>query len=170
MKKVCSWCKKNLENVPSELFSDAVITHGICVDCLARHIGPQQSGLLEYIDGLAAPVLVVDTSGCVKTANRLARTLLQKELPEIEGFRGGDVFECAFATLPGGCGNSVHCDACTIRKTVMDTFQSGESHLMTPAYLLRGTPDNTQETSFLISTEKVDGIVLLRIDKVGDCE
>jgi hypothetical protein len=123
---------------------------------------------MDYIDSLKAPVVVIDAVGCVKTANSQARSLLQKELPDIEGFRSGDVFECTFAMLPGGCGNTIHCDACTIRNTVMDTFRSGKSHLMTPAYLLRGISDSNQEINFLISTEKVNDVVLLRIDKTGD--
>jgi len=168
MRKVCSWCQIDLETVPSEFYSDAAITHGICAECVTTYFGPQQAGLLDYIDGLNAPVVVVDASGRVSGANRQARALLQKELSEIEGFKGGDVFECSFAQLPGGCGNTIHCDACTIRNTVMDTFLSGKSHLKTPAYLLRGAPDNNQEIQFLISTEKVNDVVLLRIDKVGN--
>ena len=92
---------------------------------------------------------------------------LQKELPHIEGFKGGDVFECAYAKLPEGCGETNHCDGCSIRKTVMDTFQTGKSHLKTPAYLFHGIPDNNDEIRFLISTEKVKDVVLLRIDEVG---
>ena len=168
MRKVCSWCKNDLESVPSEFFSNAAITHGICKKCVNTYFGPQRSRFLDYIDGLNAPVLVADATGSVISANRQARAFLKKELPDIEGFKGGDVFECSFAQLPGGCGNTIHCDACTIRITVVNTFQSGKSHLKTPAYLLREIPDNNQEISFLISTEKVNDVVLLRIDKVGN--
>jgi hypothetical protein len=48
----------------------------------------------------------------------------------------------------------------------MDTFRSGKSHLRTPAYLNRGNPDDFEKIDFLISTEKVKGVVMLRIDKV----
>lgn len=104
----------------------------------------------------------------MECANSQALGILQKEMPEIVGRKGGDVFECAFAKFPQGCGNTVHCDACTIRNTVMDTMLSGNSHLRTPAYLIRGLPEDNQEIKFLISTEKVADVVLLRIDKVGE--
>lgn len=52
----------------------------------------------------------------------------------------------------------------------MDTFQSGESHLKTPAYLNTGTPDDCKKVDFLISTEKVKEVVLLRIDKIDSNE
>jgi hypothetical protein len=87
-------------------------------------------------------------------------------MKDFVGFRGGDVFECAYASLPGGCGETIHCEACTIRNTVMDTFKTGKSHLKTPAYLLQGIPDNYHEIQFEISTEKVKDVVLLRIDKI----
>jgi len=167
MRKMCSWCTTDMGTVPSEFFSDADITYGICAECLNMHFGPRQIGFLEFIDSLEAAVVVVDGTGNVNSANKQARALLHKELPHIEGFKGGDVFECAFAKLPEGCGETIHCDACTIRNTVMDTFQTGRSHVKTPAYLLRGFPENNNEIRFLISTEKVNDIVLLRIDEVG---
>lgn len=146
--------------------SDTDITYGICQKCLDSYFGPRQVKFLDFIDSLNAAVVVIDGTGSVSSANMKARALLQKELPHIEGFKGGDVFECAFATLPGGCGETVHCVACSIRNTVMDTFHTGQSHLKTPAYLLQGLPDSNNEIRFLISTEKVKDIVLLRIDEV----
>jgi hypothetical protein len=46
-------------------------------------------------------------------------------------------------------------------------MQTGKSHLRSPAYLIQGTPDKNKEIKFLISTEKVGEVVLLRIDKIG---
>jgi transcriptional regulator with PAS, ATPase and Fis domain len=123
--------------------------------------------MVDFLDSLDAPVVVVDPAGNVISANKNARELLQKELSEIEGYPGGIVFECAFAKLPEGCGKTLHCDGCTIRNTVMDTFRSGKSHLRTPAGLTRGATEENREIQFLISTEKVKDVVLLRIDKIG---
>jgi PAS domain-containing protein len=167
MRKMCSWCKTGMGTVPSEFCSDADITYGICDECLNMHFGPRQVRFLDFIDSLNAAVVVIDETGSVNSANKKARELLNKELQYIEGFKGGDVFECAFAKLPGGCGETIHCDGCSIRNTVMDTFQTGKSHLKTPAFLFRGFPDNNNEIRFLISTEKVKDIVLLRIDEIG---
>ena len=164
MKKVCSWCNIDMGTVSTESNFENAVTHGICSECVDTFFGPQPVNLMDFIDGLNAAVVIVDATGRVSSANKKARALLQKELPDIEGFNGGDVFECAFAKLPGGCGNTTHCDGCTIRNTVMDTFQSGNSHLKTPAYLIHGTFDINQEIQFLISTEKVMDVVLLSID------
>lgn len=128
---------------------------------------PLSDTLMDFLDSMDAPVLVVDACGIVRSANKHARSILQKGLPDIEGFTGGVVFECAYADLPEGCGHTLHCNGCTIRNIVMDTMSSGMSHLNTPAYLIRGTSYSNTEIPFLISTEKVKDFVLLRIDKTG---
>jgi PAS domain-containing protein len=122
--------------------------------------------LREYLDGLTAPIVVVDGDGRVTTANRQARTFLRKDLPEIEGYRGGEVFECEHARLPEGCGQTVHCSGCTIRMAVMDTLRTGVSRLRAPACLDCHTGNGVQRVEFLISTEKAGDVVLLRIDEV----
>lgn len=166
MKTVCAWCDKVMRTESLDFHKDNIITHGICDDCAGLMLWPKRPEVMDFLDGLGAPVIVVDASGNACSANKQARTLLQKDLPDIEGLKGGVVFECAFAQLPEGCGNTIHCDGCTIRNTVMDTFMSGNSHLKTPAGLTRGTTDNHIELQFLISTEKVKDVVLLRIDKI----
>jgi hypothetical protein len=165
MKKVCSWCRRDMGTVSIESNFENAITHGICAECLDSFFGPHQVRLLDFIDGLKVAVVVVDVTGSVTSANKLAQSQLNKELPDIKGFKYGDVFECAYAALPGGCGNTIHCDGCTIRHLVMDTFQTGKSHLKEPAYLIHGLPEENQEIQCLISTEKVKDVVLLRIDK-----
>jgi hypothetical protein len=74
--------------------------------------------------------------------------------------------ECAYSKLPEGCGNTTHCVACTIRNNVMATFETGKSLERVPAFLNRLDRDSVYKTRFLISTEKVAEVVLLRIDEV----
>jgi transcriptional regulator of aromatic amino acid metabolism len=153
----------------TESNSGDTITHGICPECAIEIFGPltQRVTLMEFLDSLAAPVVVADATGKVNYANKQAQALLHKEASDIEGTNAGDVFECAFAKLPEGCGKTTHCDGCTIRNTVMITFQSGMGHVKLPAQLNQGTQDNYQEAQLVISTEKVNDVVLLRIDRMG---
>jgi hypothetical protein len=163
--RICAWCKKELgESSSSE--EQQVITHGICDECALNLRAQMGIPLQEYLDGLKAPVLLVDSDVKVLTANAAVRGLIGKELDYIEGFKGGDVFECAFARLPGGCGKTVHCSGCAIRRTVMDTFRTGESHVRTPAYLNQQVLSETRCLDLSITTEKVGDVVLLRIDRI----
>jgi PAS domain-containing protein len=166
MKRVCAWCGKNLGTAFSDVHSDALITHGICDEC-AFHLRAQVGmPLRDFLDGLGVPVLLLDSDGNVKTANKNVRQFLKKDLALIEGYKGGDVFECRHATLPGGCGKTAHCSGCAIRRTVMDTFRSGKSQQKVRAYLDRETPDGSQPLRLLISSERVQDVVLLRIDEI----
>jgi hypothetical protein len=166
MKKVCAWCKKELESVHLQKHPGNGITHGICANCKGNIFFQMGVDLGVYLDSLKQPIVVVDQEGTVVTGNDQVRRLLQKELPEIEGYKGGDVFECAYARLPEGCGNTIHFSGCTIRRTVMETHETGKSFLRVPATLRRGTPEDMTNIKLLISTEKAGDMVLLRIDEM----
>jgi len=164
MKRICAWCKIEMESTSLEDHPGNSITHGICTKCKDKILGPQKVELMPFLDSLNMPIVVVNNRGNAETANKAARKILQKELPEIVGFTGGDIFECAYSKSPEGCGKTTHCSGCTIRNTVMDTFQSGNSHMEIKAPLNQGTPEKNEEVIYLISTEKVSDVVLLRID------
>ena len=166
MIKVCAWCNESLGSVTSCDDVPDTITYGVCEVCLAGLLPEEKEQLAVFIDSLLEPVVVVDPGGVVVTANSRALQIMGKEAPDVEGCAGGDVFECAFAALPQGCGKTEHCSGCTIRNTVMDTFLSGRSHVKDPAYLMRGDPRKPYQLDLTISTEKVNEIVFLRIDRV----
>jgi hypothetical protein len=48
----------------------------------------------------------------------------------------------------------------------METFATGKCLRRVPAFLNRQGRDSIHEIRFLISTEKVDDVVLLRIDEI----
>ena len=128
MKQICGWCKKELDDSEISSESDSPISHGICRDCSFHILASTGMSLQEFLDGLPAPVVLVCEDATVLRANEEARTMLGKDASKIDGFRGGEVFECEYAYLPEGCGNTVHCSGCTIRITVMDTLNTGKSH------------------------------------------
>ncbi len=165
MRRVCAWCGAAMEEGQDP--SDPVITHGICPTCSEHFFGELDSPSLgRFLDQLAAPVLLVDGAGVVRSANRLAQHLLGKNLPQIQGFRGGDVLECAYAQLPGGCGETEHCLGCAIRATVMETFATGEPRDRVPAVQEIRTAAGVDKVRFRITTEKAGATVLLRLDEM----
>jgi hypothetical protein len=166
MKKVCAWCRKELGRVDSQAVSENVITHGICDNCRDNVLFQMGVELEVFLDRLNLPIVVVNRGGTIVTGNDQARMLLRKGLSEIEGYKGGEVFECAYARLPEGCGKTMHCSGCTIRKTVMETFGTGTSFLRVPATLNRNTLEEPEKIKLLISTERHADLVLLRIDEV----
>jgi hypothetical protein len=75
--------------------------------------------------------------------------------------------ECANARLPGGCGKTIHCVGCAIRRAVTHTFLTGKSHLREPAWLDREKDGKVTRLALLVSTEKRESCVLLRIDSIA---
>ena len=167
MKKVCAWCKRELETLDTEHEQKFPITHGICETCAGNLLAQMGKPLLDFLDSLEVPILLIESGPLVCTGNKHARNLLNKQLSEIEGRRGGEVIECAYAKRPEGCGNTVHCKSCTIRITVLETFASGRSYVRVPAYPDIQTVSGVKTMRFLITTERVGVFVLLRIEEMN---
>ncbi|MCJ7545094.1 MAG: hypothetical protein MUP47_11135 [Phycisphaerae bacterium] len=160
----CALCKKDLS--PQEV-AQRTITGSVCEECL-YHVGAQSGmPLRDFLDGLGVPVLVVDSDVVVTMANKPLLALLGKNFSKVRGQRGGDVFECAYARLQGGCGRTVHCSGCAIRLAVTETFTTGRSLRGVQAYLNRDAVTQFLQLGMVISTEKAWGLVLLRIDYIG---
>ena len=168
MRKRCAWCKKDMGEVSGEADGQRVITHGICEECAFHLIAQGGMPLQEFLDGLPEPVMAVDSDVNVQMANKEISRLLHKDLSLNVGAKGGEVFECKYARFPEGCGGTIHCSGCAIRRTITETFLSGQSQEKVPACLrqIPSDPGEEQAVRFLISTEKVNGVVLLRIDEV----
>jgi len=149
--------------------ANGLVSHGICESCRDNIFFQGGARMQEYIDSLKLPVAVINEQGFVQTINTAARRFLQKETVPVEGLPGGVVFECEYARHPEGCGNTLHCSACAIRRCVIYTFDTGEPQHQVPATLRYcGKPGVPEEIIMYISTEKVGEVVLLRIDWVGD--
>jgi len=144
-----------------------VVSHGLCDPC-AKEFMIEELGepLNEYLDRLDIPVIVVGPEFVVSTANKRACALIGKSLLDIQEEQPGDVIECAHAEKPGGCGEQFHCKACTIRRTVQATFESGESFERVQAYPDSGLFDGDKRLTIEISTQKVGDLVFLRIDNL----
>ncbi len=107
---------------------------------------------------------MIDSSLSLARKSAVFIRFLTKKTHEVEGQLGGDVFSCAYASLPGGCGQTIHCKSCTIRITVTDTAETGKQHERVEAYQELHHITGDRIIRFLISTEKVGDVVLLRID------
>jgi transcriptional regulator with PAS, ATPase and Fis domain len=166
MKEICAWCGVSLKE-SDDTKQNGLISHGICSKCAIKLGASECRSIKELLDLIKEPVFLVDKDGKVQSANEAGLKLLGKKLSDIHDSLGGKVFECEHASEEGGCGNTIHCKGCTIRNTVMKTLESGVSQKNIPAFQLINTPEGITKMWFLISTEKVNETVLLRIDGVA---
>lgn len=168
MKVVCCSCGVNLGEKSSTSFNQDTISHGLCNPCSHSFMAQIGMPLDEYLDGIEAPVTVVTPEGLIATANAKGFELLGKSFFDIHGQKGGDVFDCEFARLPEGCGETIHCSGCTIRNTVMATLETGEAQRNVPAILNKLTENGSKRFDLLISTEQKGGVVFLTILEIGE--
>jgi len=161
MRYICAWCLKDIGPAKESIHPDTDISHGICSSCLDNIIFQEGVPLQRYIDSFEIPIFVVDSNVMVTAVNRRACEVLGKEPTGIVQHLGGNVFECEHARLPEGCGGTIHCSGCTIRKTVTKCFKTGEPQSMVPAYL---SPDSPSPITLSITTVKVADLVMLLVD------
>ncbi|MHA1744412.1 MAG: hypothetical protein ACTSWW_00340, partial [Promethearchaeota archaeon] len=126
MKIVCAWCGKEMESVTTEYHDNKQISHGICDDCRFK-LEYDSLGLEKFICTLKKPILVVDGEVRVQAGNSRSMELLQTCNEEMENQLAGDVIQCVYSDLPGGCGKTIHCTGCTIRNSAEKTYETGQS-------------------------------------------
>ena len=149
MKVVCSYCRSSwaAEGPPD------MVSHGICEGCFAFYERTWDGlSLGEYLDDFDEPVIVVSDEGRVLAVNEKMAEVLGRTDREARGLLGGEVMVCAYARLEGGCGQTVHCSACTIRRTVEAARDTGEAQENVLAYLER----DDGPVHLRISTSRID--------------
>ena len=164
MKSICAWCQKNIETKKIDN-GYRQISHGICDDC-ALKLEYNYIPLEDFIDEINKPIIIIDKQLIGQGANQTAVKMLQKSKEAIKNQLGGDIMQCIYAALPGGCGETIHCSGCTIRNTVKHTLETGQDQHNVEAYNYLNTPMGTKRMRILISTEKIGESVLLQINNM----
>ncbi|MEI8355215.1 MAG: putative zinc-binding protein [Deltaproteobacteria bacterium] len=127
---------------------------------------PSELNYREWIEAIDAPLLLMQGNPRqVITANRRALELFEKELDEVEGRRGGQVFDCIYAFTEDGCGKDINCEGCKIRDGIIDTFTTGKSHNGVSTSLQIKKTTGTMTYVLQVSTEKVGDLALVRIER-----
>lgn len=161
MKVVCSCCRCDLGQ--KEPLEDNSISHGMCDDCY-DYFDKQLDGMSydEYLKQFDYPVVMVNLDGRVISVNDRALTLLGKPKDKLRGYLGGEVFECVYARLPEGCGETTHCETCTIRNLVQMTFDTQRNYVKKVVRLQ--TDDALVE--MVVSTSIKEGVVTVEIHEI----
>lgn len=169
MNVVCAWCGTFIRSVPEGAENPGPHdSHGICADCARTLLEDLGVPVETFLSELGVPVLLMDDDVQVTDANPAALAMLGRTEATVLGRLGGEVFECVNSRLPGGCGRSVHCSGCTLRRTVTSTWETGRTCSRVPATLEVTRGDEPERIALLITTAKVGNRVLLRIDPPGE--
>lgn len=161
MKIICSYCRKEMgEKDPVE---DTRPSHSICPDC-DDHFMRQIKGLPlnDYLGEFDFPIVIINEDDRMIAANKAAERMTGKSSEEISGLLGGEAMECSYARRPEGCGKTVHCETCTIRRAVMAVMETGQPKEHVPVSIRQ----DQGVVQMVISVHKIDDIVQMVIEKV----
>jgi DNA-binding CsgD family transcriptional regulator len=105
--------------------------------------------------------------------NEAAVAMAGREKKTAIGLRGGEFLRCIHAFEdPKGCGYSKACDACIVRRTVLDTFQTGVDHRSVEAPVPHGAEGAIEERWVRLSTTRIElpegERVLLCLEDISD--
>jgi hypothetical protein len=118
----------------------------------------------EYLDELGSPILLVDGEGHVLAMNQKLADLLGIDRAGAVGLRGGEAFACVRSRLPEGCGRTVHCRDCGVRRAVEEVARTGKPQERVAAYLDR--PEGRFDLRISARPGKA-GIVQITIEEMG---
>ncbi|MDO8948858.1 MAG: hypothetical protein Q7U88_17150 [Desulfocapsaceae bacterium] len=120
----------------------------------------------EFLDTLESPTLLMQTQPRqVVTANNKACELFGKTLEQIEGHRGGQVFDCIHAFTEAGCGLDVNCENCKIKNSVVDTFSTGNPHYGIKTILNIKKHGKIIPHEMQVTTKKIGDFAIITIEK-----
>ncbi|MDY6903064.1 MAG: response regulator [Thermodesulfobacteriota bacterium] len=115
-----------------------------------------QAELAALYDHTPLIILMMEENGTIYKTNTFTSRFTGIPTEKLIGLRGGEVFNCLnHLSNPKGCGFSPHCVTCSLRNTVLKTFQSGEVadgvEAAIPVY------KNNQKTrlTFLVFTKQI---------------
>lgn len=164
MKRVCAWCNTLMGEIESDKHDASTITHGICNSCLKTLFNDKNIDFIPFLNSLSAPVVLIDDNNTYLSANDAALSVLDKQHIQLENKRTGDIFTCENARLTGGCGHTEKCGGCQMLQLINDTYDSQDNFSNIPVTLTRKVDNTREELNLRVSTEKINGLVLMRID------
>ena len=167
MRTLCSQCRRVVRD--DGIGDGSLAALELCPDCdaYARRLRARIPGR-DRLEASARPLLVTTSDGRVVAANSAFAALTGRTPTELEGRLTGDATGCARACLPGGCGRTMHCRDCTIRRMVAEVGRTRLARWRVPAYVV--SEHGRREICVTIRPEGDDLVVVVLEDAVHAAE
>ncbi len=122
----------------------------------AQELKDREHELVAIYENAPLLMVLVDDERKVRKANIPAAKLAGTSTSAMIGKRGGEALGCLHSLdVSEGCGFGPSCVGCTVRRTVLDTLETGISHHQIEATLPFSHGDKATESVFLLSTTKL---------------
>lgn len=140
---------------PQEL--TATIEMALYRHSIDRQLREQEEELSAIFENSPLIMLLLDGERKVCKVNSYAADFANLSAADMLDLLGGNSLHCLHSLdHPEGCGFGVHCQGCTVRQRVMDTFTTGLGHHQEEAGLTLLVNGEEKELSFLLSTTRLN--------------
>jgi two-component system, cell cycle sensor histidine kinase and response regulator CckA len=133
----------------------------------------QEQELATIFENAPFVMLLLDGDRKVRRVNGLACSFTGSSIRDMLDRKTGEALRCLHALdTSEGCGFGPYCHECTIRRTVTDTFETGQSHHQVEMSLPLSVQGKEQTIPFLLSSTKVmvadNVMVLLSLQDISE--
>jgi len=116
-----------------------------------------EAELSAILSNAPIPMFLVDHERRVQKVNSATIEFAGRPAKEMIGLRGGEALKCLYSLDdPKGCGFGPNCEGCQVRRTVVDTLETGKSHRQVKATLPFDRGEKQEEMVLLVSTALLD--------------
>ena len=120
---------------------------------------------IPFLNTIDAPVVLIDDNNTYLSANNSALSIIDREHLQLQNQRTGDIFTCENSKLTGGCGHTDMCGGCQMLQLISKTYTAKNAFNNIPVTLTRAKGKVREKLNLHISTERMNNLVLLRIDQ-----
>ncbi len=138
-----------------------------------QQLREREAELAAVFNSASVLMILVDGAQQVRKVNRATEKAVNRPPEEMIGLRGGEALRCMNALKsPQGCGFGPDCKNCAVRRTVLDTLATGNSHYHVEATLPLVKNEKSQARNLLVSTTPLEvtgeKLVLICIDDITE--
>lgn len=132
----------------------------------------QEEELTTIFENTPYIMMLLDKDLRIHRVNSLARSVIGKENTDIIGVPSGEALHCInSANSPSGCGSGQHCQHCSIRQAVMQTYESGCGNHQLEVQIPFLAGQSPELRTFLLSSTRIfvkqQPLVLLGLEDVS---
>ncbi|MFZ5949481.1 MAG: hypothetical protein ACOYXC_02155 [Candidatus Rifleibacteriota bacterium] len=166
----CAWCQKVIKDTRQDQENSFPVSHGICEECASIMVQQFNSPVQTFLDRFSQAVMMVDNLNNVIVANKAAKKLSKIDFNMFEQPRCGNLIGCIHSDTAEGCGATVHCQGCVIRRSIVETDRTGKPCRET-ACADQHFYQGKRVATMVVTTEKVADRILLKIEPIdGETE
>ena len=136
-----------------------------------QEVSESEAKFAAIFQNTPVPMFLLDENRRISEVNRAAQEAVALSALETKGLAFGNAFRCIHSLDdPKGCGFGASCENCSVRRIILNTLQTGQSHYQVEVRLTSGDGSERNHNYLRLSTTLPDiaqsRLVLLCIEDI----